>query len=155
MVSNGSEEPGTPLIGLSTYVERAHYGVWSEDAALLPHSYVQAVNRSGGIAVLLPPSSVPSAPAQALEVVDGLVLTGGPDVDPELYGANAHEQTDLPRAERDAWEVALCRAALEREIPLLAICRGLQILNVAAGGPCTNTCRTCSATSHTARHQAG
>lgn len=132
MGSNVSEPAPAPLIGLSTYVERAHYGVWSETAALVPYSYVGAVVRAGGAPVLLPPS--PWDASAIVEKLDGLVLTGGPDLEPGLYGAEPHSLTDVPRRERDAWEIALCRAALQRSLPLLAICRGLQVLNVACGG---------------------
>ncbi len=134
MASNGSSAPpaGPPLIGLSTYVEPARHGIWEESSALLSMSYVTAVIRSGGCPVLLPPS--PTGPATVLAVIDGLVLTGGPDVDPKFYGADAHAETDTPRTERDAWEVALCEGALAEDIPLLAICRGMQVLNVALGG---------------------
>jgi gamma-glutamyl-gamma-aminobutyrate hydrolase PuuD len=125
--------PGpAPLIALSTYVERARFGVWDEPVALLPHSYVTAVARAGGHPVLLPPA--PWDPRAVLELADALVLTGGPDVGPGTYGADAHEQTDSPREERDGWEIALCHGALQQGLPLLAICRGLQVLNVALGG---------------------
>jgi gamma-glutamyl-gamma-aminobutyrate hydrolase PuuD len=120
------------LIGLSTYVEKSKHGAWDEDAALVPMSYVSAVIRSGGSPVLLPPQ--PSDPADIVAGLAGLVVIGGADVDPALYGAERGPHTDRPRQERDAWEVALCHAALERDIPLLAICRGLQLLNVALGG---------------------
>jgi putative glutamine amidotransferase len=120
------------LIGLSTYVERARDGVHDENCALLPYSYVESVAHAGGCPVLLPPSS--SDPLRELEAVDGLVLTGGPDVDPRLYGSSPHHKTDSPREARDTWEMALCRGALERDVPVLAICRGLQLLNVALGG---------------------
>jgi anthranilate synthase component 2/putative glutamine amidotransferase len=95
-------------------------------------SYVSAVIRSGGTPVLLPPS--PSDPVAVLQAVHGLVLTGGSDVDPALYAAEPNEKTDRPRPERDAWEIALAGAALDVDLPLLAICRGLQVLNVALGG---------------------
>jgi putative glutamine amidotransferase len=121
-----------PLIGLSTYVEDARHGAWDELCALLPYSYVGAVAEAGGCPVLLPPSTV-GAP-DVLGAVDGLVLTGGPDVDPRLYGSRPHSETDSPREGRDAWEMALCSTALERDLPLLAICRGLQLLNVSLGG---------------------
>jgi gamma-glutamyl-gamma-aminobutyrate hydrolase PuuD len=117
---------------LSTAVETARYGVWEERVALLPHAYVGAVTRAGGGAILLPP--MPFEPRPVLGVLDGLVVTGGADVDPRRYGADAHGQTDPPREERDAWELSLCKAALEMDLPLLAICRGLQVLNVALGG---------------------
>ena len=129
MVSSGSR---VPLIGLTTYVEPARHGVWDEVSALLPMSYVSAVIRSGGTPVLLPPS--PADPRDVLSVLSGLVVTGGPDVDPARYGASPHEETDRPRPERDQWEADLCLAAVELDLPLLAICRGLQVLNVALGG---------------------
>jgi len=81
---------------------------------------------------MLPPSR--AGASAVLEAVDGLVLTGGPDVDPRLYGSRPHHKTDSPREDRDAWEMALCQGALERDVPLLAICRGLQLLNVSLGG---------------------
>jgi putative glutamine amidotransferase len=132
VVSNGSEREGAPLIGLSTYVERARFGAWDEHAALLPVSYLHAVASAGGYGALLPPS--PLGPAAVLAALDGLVITGGPDVDPRAYGAQAHPQTDDPREERDSWELALCKGAVDLGLPLLAICRGLQVLNVALGG---------------------
>jgi gamma-glutamyl-gamma-aminobutyrate hydrolase PuuD len=113
-------------------VEDARHGVWEEESALLPMSYVTAVVRSGGTPVLLPPS--PTEPSDVLGVLDGLVITGGPDVDPARYGADRQEKTGRPRTERDAWELGLAHAALKLDLPLLAICRGLQILNVALGG---------------------
>ena len=136
MVSNASDPAGPPLplIGLSTYVERARYGSWDEPAALLPHSYVLSVIRAGGYPVLLPPAPATADPAALLSFLDGLVLPGGPDVDSRSYGAEPQAHTDQPREERDAWEFALCHAALDNDLPLLAICRGLQVLNVALGG---------------------
>jgi len=127
----------TPRIGLSTYVERARWGVWDEVAALLPASYVEVVARAGGVPVLLPPIvpvDVDGAATVVVAGLDGLVLTGGPDVDPERYGAPAHAETDVPRKERDAWEAALLRAALAVRQPVLAVCRGAQLMNVALGG---------------------
>ena len=128
MASNGS----SPLIGLTTYVEPARHGVWDDVSALLPMTYVSAVIRAGGTPVLLPPS--PSEPASVLDALAGLIVTGGPDVDPARYGAEAHPTTDDPRTERDAWELGCVVAALNRDLPLLAICRGLQVLNTALGG---------------------
>jgi gamma-glutamyl-gamma-aminobutyrate hydrolase PuuD len=101
-------------------------------SALVPFTYVSAVIRSGGTPLLLPPS--PTAAGTVLSVLSGLVVTGGPDVDPARYGAEPHQETDVPRPERDWWESELSLAALEMELPLLAICRGLQVLNVALGG---------------------
>jgi putative glutamine amidotransferase len=104
-------------------------------AAVLPEVYFGAVTASGGVAVLLPPQPNPETAASAvLDGVDGLILTGGLDVQPELYGAERHPLTDPARADRDAWELALFRGAAERRMPVLAICRGLQLVNVARGG---------------------
>ena len=123
-----------PIIGLTTYVEPALWGAWGEPAALLPHAYVTAALRVGACPVLLPPGADPDGVRSVLSVLDGLVITGGPDVDPGRYGAEAHPRTGAPRAQRDEWELGLCQAALAQGLPLLAICRGLQVLNVALGG---------------------
>ncbi|MFE5407621.1 gamma-glutamyl-gamma-aminobutyrate hydrolase family protein [Microbacterium sp. NPDC056569] len=123
------------MIGLTTYLEQAKQGVWDVRAAFLPQVYFDSVTASGGIAVLLPPQPDPAVAADAvLEGLDGLILTGGLDVQPELYGAERHPLTDEARPDRDAWELALFRGAEERRIPVLAICRGLQLVNVARGG---------------------
>ncbi|MFT4030750.1 MAG: gamma-glutamyl-gamma-aminobutyrate hydrolase family protein [Protaetiibacter sp.] len=122
-------------MGLTTYLERAKQGVWDVRAAFLPQQYFTSVTDAGGIPVLLPPQPAPDAAAEAvLDGIDGLVLTGGADVQPELYGAERHPLTDPARADRDAWELALFRAAERRRMPVLAICRGLQLVNVARGG---------------------
>lgn len=129
--------PTMPRIGLTTYVESATWGVWHERAALLPASYVEMVVAAGGVPVLLPPivpADIDGAAASIIAGIDGLVLTGGADVDPGRYGALPHAETDRPRAERDAWEIALLRAAMTVDRPLLAVCRGAQVLNVACGG---------------------
>lgn len=124
-----------PVIGLTTYLEQAKQGVWDVRAAFLPQQYFDAVTASGGIAVLLPPQPAREAVADAvLDGLDGLILTGGLDVQPELYGAARHPLTDPARPDRDAWELALFRGAEERRMPVLAICRGLQLVNVARGG---------------------
>jgi len=130
--AGGPSTARRPVIGLSTYVETARYGPWEERAALLPVQYGDAVLDCGGLPVLLPPA--PGAAAEALALCDGLVLTGGPDVDPARYGAAAHPETGAPRPDRDDWEFELCRGALAAELPLLAICRGAQVLNVVCGG---------------------
>ncbi|WP_243076224.1 gamma-glutamyl-gamma-aminobutyrate hydrolase family protein [Microbacterium sp. SS28] len=124
-----------PVIGLTTYLEQAKQGVWDVRAAFLPQQYFDSVTSSGGVAVLLPPQPAPDAAAEAvLDGLDGLILTGGVDVQPELYGQERHPSTDPARADRDAWELALFRGAEERRIPVLAICRGLQLVNIARGG---------------------
>jgi putative glutamine amidotransferase len=124
-----------PVIGLTTYLERAKQGVWDVRAAFLPQQYFAAVTASGGVAVLLPPQPWPDLAATAvLDGLDGLILTGGLDVQPELYGAERHPATDPARPDRDEWELALFRGAEERRLPVLAICRGLQLVNVARGG---------------------
>jgi len=131
VVSNGSER--APLIGVTTYLERAQQGVWDVRAAFLPEQYLTGVTSSGGIALLLPPQD-PDAADSAIAGMDGLILTGGADVAPELYGEQRHPLTDPARVDRDAWELALFRAAERRRMPVLAICRGLQLVNVARGG---------------------
>lgn len=124
-----------PVIGLTTYLERAKQGVWDVRAAFLPQQYFAAVVAAGGIAVLLPPQpGGAEAAAAVLDGLDGLILTGGMDVQPELYGAERDPRTDPARADRDDWELALYRGADERRMPVLAICRGLQLVNVARGG---------------------
>lgn len=131
-VSRGTRRP---VIGLTTYLEQAKQGVWDVRAAFLPQQYFDAVTASGGIAVLLPPQSGPDAAAEAvLDGLDGLILTGGLDVEPALYGAERHPLTDPARPDRDAWELALFRGAETRRLPVLAICRGLQLVNIARGG---------------------
>ena len=133
--SDGSGGTRRPVIGLTTYLEQAKQGVWDVRAAFLPQQYFDAVTASGGVVVLLPPQPFPDAAAPAvLAGLDGLILTGGLDVQPELYGAPRHPLTDPARPDRDAWELALYRGAEERRMPVLAICRGLQLVNVAHGG---------------------
>ncbi|MFG2122249.1 gamma-glutamyl-gamma-aminobutyrate hydrolase family protein [Streptomyces sp. NPDC048710] len=123
-----------PLIGVSTYLEAgARWGVWELDAALLPAGYPRLVQRAGGLAAMLPPDA-PERAAEAVERLDGLVIAGGPDVDPSRYGAERSPRTGPPAPERDAWELALIEAALVARVPVLGICRGMQLLNVALGG---------------------
>lgn len=121
-----------PLIGITTYAQEASWGVWRLPAALIPLDYVDAVERAGGRPVLIPPSD--DGVEETLEVLDGIVFSGGADVDPALYGAHAHGETDEPQKRRDASEMALLREALERDLPTLAVCRGVQLMNVARGG---------------------
>jgi putative glutamine amidotransferase len=129
----GKGLPARPLIGLCAALERARFGVWEEAASVLSHSYMEAVQRAGGVALMLPPD--PGAdPDQLLDVVDGLILAGGRDIDPAAYGADREPATDEPHTLRDAFEIALARRAMERDIPLLGVCRGMQLMNVARGG---------------------
>jgi putative glutamine amidotransferase len=125
--------PLHPLIGLSTYREQARWGVWDQPADLLPTLYADAVARAGGVPVLLPPQEVANAP-EAVARLDGLLITGGADVDPGRYGAEPHPATVAWRTDRDAWELALLEAADARELPVLGICRGMQVMAVHRGG---------------------
>src|ERR1700676_547420 len=130
---SGSDKP--PVIGLTTYLNRAQLGVCDVPASFLPAVYFQGVTAAGGVAVLLPPQPVDSEIAdRLLGGLDGLLITGGKDVDPAAYGQQPHPSTDQPGEQRDAWEFALLRAALKRKLPVLGICRGAQVLNVALGG---------------------
>jgi putative glutamine amidotransferase len=124
-----------PVIGLCTALERAQWSVWDQQAVLLPRNYVEEVNRAGGLAVLLPPDpQLVDRPEEAIELLDGLLLAGGADIDPASYGQASHAETQDSVPERDAFEIALTRAAIERDLPLLGICRGMQLINVALGG---------------------
>jgi anthranilate synthase component 2/putative glutamine amidotransferase len=128
VVSSASDKP---RIGITTYLEPTIWGVWERDAALLPRVYLDAVVAAGGVPLLLPPVGTD---ASVLGVLDGLVIAGGCDVDPSAYDAKPHPETVDTRPGRDEHETILIRAALDRDLPLLAICRGLQMLNVALGG---------------------
>lgn len=121
-----------PVIGITSYAQEASFGVWRVPAALVPLDYVEMVERAGGRPLLVPPSE--EGVEETLDALDGLVLSGGADLDPALYGAEAHAATDAPQRRRDAGELALLRAALDRDLPTLAICRGSQLLNVVRGG---------------------
>jgi putative glutamine amidotransferase len=114
---------------------RAQWGVWDRRAALLPVSYIGAIQRAGGLALMIPPDAeLEDNPDQALDVIDGLILAGGDDIDPSAYGAERHPMTKHTVPERDRAELALARRAIERDMPVLGICRGMQLLNVALGG---------------------
>ena len=116
-------------------MERARWSVWEQEAVLVPRSYLTAVQRAGGLALILAPDAeLVEEPAQALELVDGLLLTGGADIDPASYGEPRHPETVDTVPERDEFEIALTRGAIELHLPLLGICRGMQLLNVALGG---------------------
>ncbi|OII60003.1 MULTISPECIES: gamma-glutamyl-gamma-aminobutyrate hydrolase family protein [unclassified Streptomyces] len=123
-----------PLIGVTTYLAPAAWGVWDMPAALLPAAYPRLVQAAGGLAAMLPPDPSPSAAAAAVSRLDGLVVAGGADVEPVRYGARPDPRTGPPDRERDAWELALIEAALAAGTPLLGVCRGMQLLNVALGG---------------------
>jgi gamma-glutamyl-gamma-aminobutyrate hydrolase PuuD len=120
-----------PVIGITAYGERASYGIWHHDTVLLPRTYPDVVLAAGGVPVLLPPLE---AAAAAADRVDAVVLSGGPDVAPGRYGAAPHPRTGAAQAERDAAETAVLHRALERGIPVLGVCRGAQLMNVALGG---------------------
>jgi gamma-glutamyl-gamma-aminobutyrate hydrolase PuuD len=121
-----------PVIGITAYAEQARWGVWEAPAALIPLSYVSAIERAGGRPLLVPPSE--DGIEETLAVLDGLLFSGGSDIDPDTYGAEAHPETNGVRPERDQAELALLEAALARDMPVLAVCRGSQVLNVALGG---------------------
>jgi putative glutamine amidotransferase len=124
-----------PVVGLTTYLTRAQMGVWDVRAGFLPEVYFKGVTAAGGVAVLLPPQPVDSEITErVLDGLDGLLITGGNDVDPGRYGQEPHPNNDKPAPERDDWEFALLRGALARRLPVLGICRGAQVLNVALGG---------------------
>jgi gamma-glutamyl-gamma-aminobutyrate hydrolase PuuD len=120
-----------PVVGITTYRETARWGVWNCPAVLVPADYVRQVSGAGGVPVLLPPIS---GDAEVLDRLDALVLAGGADVDPARYGADRSPRTGPAAADRDDAELALLGAALQRDLPVLAVCRGLQLLTVLRGG---------------------
>ena len=121
-----------PVVGITSYAEEARWGVWEQPAALVPLAYVRAVERAGGRPLIIPPC--PEGVDETLDALDGLIFSGGADLDPECYGAEAHPETNGTRPERDSAELALLEGALARDMPVLAICRGSQVLNIARGG---------------------
>src|SRR5882762_3356718 len=122
---------GKPVVGITTYLTRAAFGAWDLDAALVPAEYVRAVTRAGGVPLLVPPGG---DVAETLDRLDAVIFSGGSDLDPELYGVEAHAETTGIVRERDDFELGLMQEALARDMPILAICRGSQVLNVALGG---------------------
>lgn len=127
--------PSPPVIGICAAMEPARWAVWELPAALAPMNYVEQVQRAGGVALLIPPDpALAERPDPVLDRIDGLLLIGGPDVEAARYGAEAHPLAEPPVPLRDAVEIALAKGAAARGIPVLGICRGMQVLNVAAGG---------------------
>jgi gamma-glutamyl-gamma-aminobutyrate hydrolase PuuD len=122
---------GKPVVGITTYLTRAAWGAWDLDAALVPAAYVRAVVRAGGAPLLVPPGA---GVEETLDAVDGLIFSGGSDLDPATYGQEPHPETNGVVADRDRAELTLLQAALARDLPVLAVCRGSQVLNVALGG---------------------
>jgi putative glutamine amidotransferase len=128
----GSNASEAPVIGITTYLEQVRFGLWDTPAAVLQHGYLDGVAAAGGVPVLLPP--VGEVTAGLLSRVDGLVVAGGADIDPVHYGANRAPETGPARPDRDLAEHTLIEAALANGVPLLAVCRGMQLLNVVLGG---------------------
>jgi putative glutamine amidotransferase len=124
----------TPLIGLTTYREPARWGVWDQRADLLPAQYAEAVVACGGVPLLLPPIDAVGAAETVVARLDGLVISGGADVDPSQYDAEPHPRTASWRPDRDAWELSLLTAAEAVRLPVLGVCRGMQVMAVHAGG---------------------
>jgi len=121
-----------PLIGITTYITSARFGSWEEVTSLVPQDYVRAIEHAGGRPLLIPPSE--DGIEETLDAFDGVIFSGGSDLDPEMYGQEAHPETYGIVEQRDRAELALLEAALARDMPVLAICRGSQVLNVALGG---------------------
>jgi putative glutamine amidotransferase len=121
-----------PLIGITSYDEPVAWGAWNVEAVLVPSAYVRAVERAGARALVVPPAE--DGIDETLDALDGLVFSGGGDIHPEVYGADPHEATQGVNPRRDEAELALLRAALDRDMPVLAVCRGSQVLNIALGG---------------------
>lgn len=134
MASNGSDPQPRhpPRIGVTTELQPACWGVWDREATLLPTVYADALYRAGGIPLLLPP--MPGSADDVVRALDGVVLSGGTDVSPELYDQEPHSSVQRTCPQRDDWELRLLRAALDQHLPVLGICRGAQVLTVAFGG---------------------
>ncbi len=122
-----------PLVGITAYLEAARWGTWVREAVISPQSYARAVEKAGGAPVLLPPMS-PVSVNDYVRGLDGLILAGGVEIDPSLYGESRDDRVEEPQGHRDRFELALARAAVQADLPLLAIGRGMHMLNVAQGG---------------------
>src|SRR3954465_3782949 len=124
-----------PRIGVCAALERARWTVWDREALLLSRAYIDAIQRAGAVALMIPPDAwVEDHPGDVLDGLDALMLAGGSDIDPASYGERRPRRTKNTRPERDRAEIALTHEALERDLPLLGICRGMQLLSVARGG---------------------
>jgi putative glutamine amidotransferase len=124
-----------PIIGICAGLTEASWGVWEQRAVLLPDAYITAVQRFGGIALMIPPDAeLEDEPDRVLDLIDALILAGGSDIDPSAYGAERHEETKGMVPERDSFELELAQRAWERDMPVLGICRGMQLINVVRGG---------------------
>jgi putative glutamine amidotransferase len=124
-----------PVIGICSALERARWSVWDQEALLLARNYATEVQRAEGLPILLAPDpELIDRPSEALRLIDGLMLAGGADIDPSAYGHDRHVETVETVPDRDAFEIALAGAAIARDIPVLGICRGMQLINVALGG---------------------
>lgn len=124
-----------PVIGICSSLVQAKWGVWDQRAALLSLSYLTAIQAAGGMAMMVPPDpKLEADPDELLDLLDGLIFAGGADIDPALYGDTPHPETHPPVLERDSFEIEIARRAWERDLPVLGICRGMQLLNVARGG---------------------
>jgi gamma-glutamyl-gamma-aminobutyrate hydrolase PuuD len=132
MSASGCSSVARPVVGITTYVTPAKWGAWEVEAALVPSEYVRAIESAGARPLLVPPSA--GGVDETLDALDGIIFSGGSDLDPGLYGQEAHPETSGLVKERDRAELALLEAALARDMPVLAVCRGSQVLNVALGG---------------------
>lgn len=125
-----------PIIGITGELEAARWGNWIREAVVSPVTYTRAVERAGGTPVVLPPVPAHSVPA-LVAALDGVVFTGGRDIDPSLYEEEPHEQTEPPDHRRDRFELAVMRAVIDADLPFLAVSRGMHVLNLARGGTLT------------------